>query len=367
MSNSLPEHAPPPPPTLPALPTAGDLSRLQTALRNWFAQAGRELPWRRTRNPYHILVAEVMLQQTQVDRVLPRYAAFLAAYPTLEALAAAPTAEVIRQWAGLGYNRRAVNLQRIAMLVLADYGGQFPQEVATLRKLPGIGPYTAGAIACFAFEQDVAFLDTNIQRVVQRVFVGAETHTPAPSSRYLTDLAQTLVPAGQGWHWNQAIMELGALVCTSAAPACWRCPLQPFCRAYSDWRAADEQGFAPASSANPADPADPAETNQTSYQPVQRPRRRLAERAETPFVGSNRYYRGRIIAALRELPAGESLALAALGQHIKPDFQPDSAQGSDWLRGLVRGLCRDGLAEWVPAGDGAEDGAEERVRLPGAC
>lgn len=137
---------------------------LQTALLTWFAENARDLPWRRTRDPYRVLVSEVMLQQTQVDRVIPKYEAFLAAFPTVEALAAAPTAEVIRLWAGLGYNRRAVNLQRAARAVVEERGGLFPHEVEELLRLPGIGPYTAGAVACFAFEQDVAFVDTNIRR-----------------------------------------------------------------------------------------------------------------------------------------------------------------------------------------------------------
>src|SRR5581483_4865161 len=147
---------------------------IQAALLEWFAAAGRDLPWRHTRDPYRIMVSEIMLQQTQVDRVIPKYHAFLAAFPTLEALAAAPTAEVIRAWSGLGYNRRAVNMQRTARAVLEEHGGQFPRDLPALLRLPGIGPYTAGAIACFAFEQDVGFMDTNIRRVVQRLFVGPE-------------------------------------------------------------------------------------------------------------------------------------------------------------------------------------------------
>jgi A/G-specific adenine glycosylase len=209
---------------------ADDIGAIRAALLAWFAQAGRDLPWRHTRDPYRIMVSEIMLQQTQVDRVIPKYRAFLDLFPTIEALADAPTAEVIRAWAGLGYNRRAVNMQRTARAVLQDYGGQFPRDLADLRKLPGIGPYTAGAIACFAFEQDVGFMDTNIRRVIQRLFVGPEEYGTAAEARLLA-LAQAAVPGGQGWAWNQAIMELGALICTAAAPACWRCPVHHFCRA----------------------------------------------------------------------------------------------------------------------------------------
>lgn len=262
----------------------------------------------------------MMLQQTQVDRVLPKYQAFLELFPTARDLAAAPTAEVIRAWAGLGYNRRAVNMQRTARAIVDQYDGAFPRDVAALRTLPGVGPYTAGALACFAFEQDVAFLDTNIRRVVQRLFVGP---APAPEAR-LQALAQAAVPAGQGWVWNQAIMELGALVCTAASPACWRCPLREHCRDYAARRSADEQGLLDA-------PAEPAPA---------RPARRVAERREAPFVGSSRYYRGRIVDALRQAPPHQPLPLAELGRQIKPDFTADDLP---WLRGLAAGLARDGL------------------------
>ncbi|GAB4216235.1 MAG: A/G-specific adenine glycosylase [Roseiflexaceae bacterium] len=304
---------------LPAGTPLPDLATVQTLLREWFASHGRDLPWRHTRHPYRVLVSEIMLQQTQVDRVIPKYLAFLEQFPTVEALARAPTAEVIRAWAGLGYNRRAVNLQRTAQAVVDQYDGNFPQDVAELRRLPGIGPYTSGAVACFAFEQDVAFMDTNIRRVVQRLFAGPE---PAPDAQ-LQALAEAAVPAGHGWEWNQAIMELGALICTASAPACWRCPLREHCRDYAARRQADEQSLLAA----PA-PAAP------------RPLKRVAERREAPFVGSNRYYRGRIVDALRQEPPHAPLALAELGRRIKPDF---GEADLPWLRGLVEALARDGL------------------------
>ncbi len=323
------------------LPDNTTVTALQQHLLEWFAATARDLPWRRTRDPYQIMVSEVMLQQTQVDRVLPKYAAFLAAFPTMEALANAPTAEVIRLWAGLGYNRRAVNLQRAVRAVLQEHGGEFPRSVDALNKLPGIGPYTAGAIACFAFEQDVAFMDTNIRRVVRRTLVGPEDAPPVTNERVLLDLAQTLIPAGQGWQWNQAIMELGALICTASAPACWRCPLREACRAYAARRNADEQVF-----------ATPSPMVLVPYTPPQRQTRRVAERREEAFVGSRRYYRGRIVAALRALPDGAALDLEQLGPQVKTDFSP--ADDLPWLRELVAGLARDGLVEW----------SGEHVRLP---
>ncbi|HEU5097549.1 MAG TPA: A/G-specific adenine glycosylase [Roseiflexaceae bacterium] len=292
---------------------------IQAKLLEWFAQHGRDLPWRHTRDPYHIMVSEIMLQQTQVHRVVPKYHAFLELFPSLEALADAQTAEVIRAWTGLGYNRRAVNMQRAARAVLQEHGGQFPRDLAALLKLPGIGPYTAGAIACFAFEQDVAFMDTNIRRVVQRLFGGPEAAALAGEASLLA-LAQAAVPPGQGWAWNQAIMELGALICMSATPACWRCPIQVHCRDYAARRAADEQLFSGAA--------------------LPEPLRRVAERREAPFAGSNRFYRGRAIEALRGLAPGEALPLPALGQAIKQDFDEDDMP---WLRTLAEGLARDGL------------------------
>ena len=246
------------------------LATIHGALLEWFAGYGRDLPWRHTRDPYRIMVSEIMLQQTQVDRVIPKYLAFLELFPSLDALAVAPTAEVIRAWAGLGYNRRAVNMQRAARAVLEAYSGQFPRDMAALLKLPGIGPYTAGAIACFAFEQDVAFIDTNIRRVVQRLFVGPEESGAAGEARLLA-IARDAVPTGQGWAWNQTIMELGALICTAAAPSCWRCPVQAHCRAYAARRAADEQLFSGESA------------------PMRQRVRRVAERRESAYSGSNRF------------------------------------------------------------------------------
>ncbi len=309
------------------------LDRVQHTLIAWFKANGRALPWRRTRDPYRILVAEVMLQQTQVDRVKPKYEAFLQQFPTLQALAAASPGDVIRAWAGLGYNRRALNLQRTARAVLDEHGGRFPDTPEALRMLPGIGPYTAGAIACFAFERDVAFMDTNIRRVIKRVFVGPDDATDETSERNLLILAERAVPTGQGWAWNQAIMELGALICTSARPRCQLCPLRSECRAYAAWRTADERVFA--------------------YTPAQPALSKVAER-RTPFTATSRYFRGRIIDALRQLDPGAWLPLSELGPQIKADW---TSADADWLQGLLQGLASDGLIEL--------DAEGQRARLPG--
>jgi A/G-specific adenine glycosylase len=314
--------------------TLPDVRTLQDRLLAWFTEGGRDLPWRRTRDPYRVLVAEIMLQQTQVERVIPKYLAFLEAFPTLEDLAVAPTAEVIRLWAGLGYNRRAVNLQRAARAVRDEHGGVFPREVEALRRLPGVGPYTAGAVACFAFEQDVAFIDTNIRRVLRRARVGPDGAAPEPGDRELLVLGEGLVPPGQGWAWNQAIMELGALVCTAAAPACRRCPIRDHCRAYAAMAAEDEALVLAMGNVGEAGISTPPLTGNGVA------RRRVAERREEPFVGSRRWYRGRLVDALRPLPHGTALGLAELGPLVRPGF---TAEDLPWLRELAAGLARDGL------------------------
>lgn len=300
--------------------TTARLKRIQQALHDWFRANSRDLPWRHTRDPYRVLVSEIMLQQTQVDRVLPKYHAFMERFPTLEALAAAPVGDVIRAWAGLGYNRRALNLQRTAQAVLADYAGRFPEQPEELRRLPGIGPYTAGAVACFAFERDVAFMDTNIRRVIGRVFVGPERDEQPWIERELLRLAEAAVPRGSGYAWNQAVMELGALVCTSSRPRCAICPLRTECKAYATWRAFDENVF--------------------RRQPVApRPALAVAER-QAPYLASNRFYRGRVVAVLRELEPGASLRLSELGARVKEGW---TDADTSWLDELVRKLADEGL------------------------
>lgn len=300
------------------------LWEIQTTLLDWFRTNGRNLPWRNTRDPYRVLVSEIMLQQTQVDRVKPKYQAFLEQFPTLEALAAAAPGDVIRAWAGLGYNRRALNLQRTAQAVLNEHNGQFPQTPPELQALPGIGPYTAGAVACFAFERDVAFMDTNIRRVVRRVFVGPDDSEPQPSEKQLLDLAATAVPQGEGWTWNQAIMELGALICTAAKPRCPLCPLRNECRAYAAWRAADEQ----------------TTLLPQFYAPSKPVRARTVAERPAAYGNSNRFFRGRVIAALRELPPGRALTYAELGPQVKVEW---SEADLSWLQTVVAGLAQDGL------------------------
>ena len=200
---------------------------LQQRIINWYERHGRDLPWRRTRDPYAILVSEIMLQQTQVQRALLYYEKFLTRYPTPEALAKAEEPEVRETWQGLGYYARARNLQRATRKIVEDHNGAFPTTPEELEKLPGIGPYTAGAVSSFAFQQDAAILDTNAARVLSRFFaLPSEQQT----TRFLWSVAHQVTPAGQAAVFNQAIMDVGATICTARIPRCPACPLRPVCR-----------------------------------------------------------------------------------------------------------------------------------------
>ncbi len=253
----------------------------------------RDLPWRRTSDPYRILVSEVMLQQTQVARVVPYYEAWLERFPSESVLAGAPAADVLRMWSGLGYNRRALALQAACGVVARD---GWPRSVERLLGLPGVGPYTAAAVASFAFGVQAAAVDTNVRRVVERL---DRRRRRAPE---LARRASALLPAGRAGDWNQALMELGATVCTARAPACEACPAAS-CR----------------SRGRPLAP--------TALR---------AGAAGVRFQDSDRYVRGRVVAAL--------VAGAALPDAIEPDR----------LERALAGLERDGLV--------VRDGA--RVRLP---
>jgi A/G-specific adenine glycosylase len=305
---------------------------MRAGLLAWFATNRRDLPWRRTRDPYRVLVSEVMLQQTQVDRVIPYYERWLERFPTVEALAKAPTSELIKVWSGLGYNRRAIYLQKTARAVVQRHGGVFPTEIAKLKTLPGVGPYTAGAIAAFAFEQDVAFLDTNMRRVVHRLVFGSDIPARQATEQQILEAAERLVGADTGWMWNQALIEFGALQCTRRRPACVICPLQAVCSAF------------------PAIQTDIAELPAG-----------VRLKNEANFHGSNRQFRGRVVEELRRQP---SATLAELGPLVKNGFAEDDLP---WLYGVVEGLARDGLVTIQEPGaayDAASPAPELVVTLP---
>jgi A/G-specific adenine glycosylase len=198
-------------------------------LLRWFRREGRDLPWRRTRDPYQVVVSEFMLQQTQVNRVEGYYHRFLQRYPSLEALAVAPPAMVRESWEGLGYYRRAANLQLLAQTVMREHSGVIPAEPVELMRLPGVGRYTAGAVASFAYERPTPAVDTNVARVLRRAF--HPRLKKASAQRVLWRTATALLPrrGKTAWSFNQAIMELGALVCTARVARCGECPVRLAC------------------------------------------------------------------------------------------------------------------------------------------
>lgn len=273
-------------------------SAVTRAVLRWYALHGRDLPWRHTRNPYHILVSEIMLQQTQVDRVIPKYHAFLKAFPSVTALAHAKASQVIKAWAGLGYNRRALFLQKTAQAVVLEHGGRFPQELETLKALPGVGDYTARAILSFAFEEPVPMMDTNHRRFYQRVLFGLSIKKDV----VLLEVAEGMLPKKRAYDWNQALMDFGSAVCRSKQPVCPVCPLKTMCRAY------------------PIILKEVPQKKKKSTKTVQ-------------FKQTDRYIRGRIIHWLRE---GEMLTPAILAERLA-EF-PNAR-----LEAVAAGLEKDGL------------------------
>ncbi len=281
----------------------------------WYKAHGRaNLPWRTTRNPYYTLVSEFMLQQTQVDRVLPKFAEFVERLPTFDTLASAGTADVLRLWKGLGYNSRALRLKQIADAVVQRYGGKLPSEIADLRALPGIGDYTAAAIRAFAFDCDDAAIDTNVRRVAHRVLHGVE-YPPKVSASMLDADARDLVPKGLGHDWNSAMMDLGASICTARAPKCSICPLNKICK------------------------AAPLEAVVLDALRKKHRRRRSPQEA-IQFEKSTRFARGRIVDRLRELAPGQMISLLDLHRDIAPRVC-DRTPGE--IAGISRTLERDGL------------------------
>ncbi|WP_394820862.1 A/G-specific adenine glycosylase [Pendulispora albinea] len=207
--------------------------RLQRALLQWYAKEKRDLPWRATKDPYAIWLSEVMLQQTRVDTVRPYYERFVATYPTVHALAEAPLERVLADWSGLGYYRRARMLHEGARQVVRDFDGKFPRAASELRGIVGIGPYTAGAVASIAFDTRAPLVDGNVARVLARIF-GVEEDVRAGKGRArIWELAESIVPEVGAGDFNQALMELGATICSPQSPACGRCPVRGSCAGFA--------------------------------------------------------------------------------------------------------------------------------------
>jgi A/G-specific adenine glycosylase len=297
-------------------------SSLAGALLSWHERHGRaQLPWRTERTPYRTVVSEFMLQQTQVERVVPIFERFVAAFDSFAALAAAPRAEAVRLWRGLGYNSRAVRLHRLAIVVCDRFAGSLPRDEATLLTLPGVGPYTARAILAFAFDADVVALDTNIRRVVHRACFGLE-YPPLARDDELDARATRLLPPGRGFAYNSALMDLGATVCTSRTPRCLVCPLLHGC------------------AAAPVDGAQLADLAARHARP-RSPQQRI------PFERSTRFVRGRIIDRLRLLGPHERVSLLELGRDLEATVENLE---SGVLLNILHKLASDGVVEQDGAG-----------------
>lgn len=297
-----------------SLPTDRDAVRRE--LIEWYERDHREYPWRETTDPYAILVSEVMSQQTQLGRVVEAWEDFLERWPVVEELAAADRSAVVRFWSehSLGYNNRARYLHEAAGQVMGTFDGEFPETPDELQRLQGVGPYTANAVASFAFNSGRAVVDTNVKRVLYRAF-----EVPDDDSAFEA-AANALMPAGESQVWNNALMELGGVACTKS-PRCdvAQCPWRERCHAYAtgDFSAPDVP-------------------------------------TQSPFEGSRRQFRGRIVRVLGEYDA---LALSDLGPRVRVDYTPDGEHGREWLEGVLADLEDDGLVA-IESDDG-----ETTVRL----
>jgi len=283
---------------------------------SWYRRNGRPLPWRQTRRPYHILVSEVMLQQTQVARVEQKYREFLRQFPTLSALARAPKRDVVMAWRGLGYNNRAVRLHALAHQLHTRSNSRFPGDVGALMQLPGIGRYTAHAMAAFAFGQQVPVVDVNVRRVLSRIFFGMQSLTAVAEESTVWTIAARLLPAGRAYDWNQALMDLGATVCTAARPRCTACPVSAECISRATMMAG--QG--------------------TLSARQQRPAQREQSHRGTPM----RLYRGRVIETLRNAHPRRTIAASRLGRALLPKW---TGRDRQVFHRVLRTLERDALVE----------------------
>ena len=270
--------------------------KIQQTILEWYSTNKRNLPWRTTNNPYSIVVSEIMLQQTQVDRVIPKYNHFLKKFPTIEALAQASSAAIINEWAGLGYNRRALYLHKFAQAVVNQHKGIIPSSREQLLELPGIGPYTSQAIRCFGFHKDVPVVDINIKRVYSRIFFRGEG-----SENELQNIARELIPNNNGVVWNNALMDFGATMCMDK-PKCGKCPLTQQCSAYKSGN----------------------------------PEKYLKPKKQSTFLGSNRYYRSLIIKELRNNKHFKS-SIKRIRQLMPQD------KTEEWFEKIIQSLERDGL------------------------
>ncbi len=279
--------------------------KLQQAVLRWYRRHQRQLWWRRQPTPYVVLVAEMMLQQTQVAKVSPKLVQFLRRFPSFADLAAAPLSAVLQMWQGLGYNRRAVYLWRIAREVIERYGGSLPHERQQLQQLPGIGDYTAAAIRVFAFNMRDVVLDTNIKRVLSRAFFTLQFRNEVMPHSQLRALAEEILPPRAYRHWSYALMDLGATVCRAREAQCVRCPVRRWCQSASVINAL----------------------------PIRR-----RDRQEPTFQGvPRRIWRGRIVEVLRQ---HSELSIAEILRHLQLALDGETEQ---WVGRVLQQLCSEGL------------------------
>jgi A/G-specific adenine glycosylase len=285
------------------------VTAIHRSVLQWYRRRSRPLPWRSTHDPYRILLSEIMLQQTQADRVTAFYTRWIKKFPSFRSLARASVSDVLREWSGLGYNSRALRFHRLASIVVSDYASQLPSDTALLQSLPGIGRYTAHAVACFAFGRHVPVVDVNIRRVLTRM-----TRTVRDSSAMMSEqdawmnAARILSRTGT-YDWNQALMDLGAIVCTARRPLCTQCPLKKYC---------------PSAEA-------PAFLRKPKSIKKKEPSRRGIPR---------RLYRGKILKMLH----GRRYTLESIASILWNSF---TSADRDWLAGVLSVMCREGLLRKV--------------------
>lgn len=287
------------------------IQTFRTKLLTWYKQHGRDLPWRLTHDPYSIMLSEVMLQQTQVNTVIERYNRWLQRFPTLASLADAPTSEVLKEWSGLGYNRRALALHTAAKQIVYERNGKFPNTLEELMQLKGIGKYTASAILSFAFKKPVPIVDTNVKRVLGRIFFGYKLlaehiNTDEP----FWELKQKIVPKNStAYNFNQGIMDFGATICIARKPKCEVCPMQKICKSYPEILTAKK---------------DLLRVKQKRTEPLY-------------FGEPRRIWRGRILKLLHDQ---KNVSLKKLGQLLMLDWDKKRL---DWLKDVMKTLEKDGL------------------------
>ncbi|MBI1807213.1 MAG: A/G-specific adenine glycosylase [Ignavibacteria bacterium] len=289
------------------------IKALHRNVLRWYRKHQRQLFWRSTRDPYEILVSEIMLQQTQASRVQEKLPQFLDRFPTLRTLAHASRADVIRAWRGMGYNNRAVRLRELARKVIERHEGQLPCRIEELLRLPGIGKYTAHALTCFAYGRRMPVVDVNIRRVLSRVLWKTKSTAELRTDDEIWSAAERILPK-DSYSWNQALMDLGATVCTARRPKCEECPIASICSS----RHLHKLGVMNGRQAHQAKKMEPR------YNGI-----------------PHRIWRGRIVEALRNMSSESSFSLVRLGHIIKSDF---SKRELPWLSRLIDGLVRDGIA-----------------------